>query len=121
MGEKVPPIDSWMPPYDSGTYYSFQHYGASVLGRLFSVDIGTAYNLSFALLHDNEEPKVKDAPLAVPILAAKGDLLEHWITPVAGEPLTFRTSGTRGEQVTLKPLNESWQRFNIYFQVSSQA
>jgi hypothetical protein len=51
MGEKVPPMDSWMPPYDSGTYYSFQHYGASVLGRLFSVDIGTAYNLSFALLH----------------------------------------------------------------------
>jgi hypothetical protein len=51
MGEKVPPTDSWLPPYDSGTYYSFQHYGASVLGRLFSVDIGTAYNLSFALLH----------------------------------------------------------------------
>jgi uncharacterized protein DUF2298 len=51
MGEKVPPIDSWMPPYDSGTYYSFQHYGASLLKRLFSVDIGTAYNLSFALLH----------------------------------------------------------------------
>lgn len=50
MGEKVPPIDSWLPPYDSGTYYSFQHYGASVLERLFSVDIGTAYNLSFALL-----------------------------------------------------------------------
>jgi hypothetical protein len=51
MGEKVPPTDSWMPPFDSGTYYSFQHYGASVLKRLFSVDIGTAYNLSFALLH----------------------------------------------------------------------
>jgi hypothetical protein len=75
--------------------------------------------LSFALLHNNEEPKVKEAPLAVPVLAAKGDTLEHWITPVAGEPLTFRASGTRGEEVTLKPLNESWQRFNVYFQVSS--
>jgi hypothetical protein len=50
LGEKVPATDSWMPPYDSGGYYSFQHYGASVLKRLFSVDIGTALNLSFALL-----------------------------------------------------------------------
>ncbi len=31
-------------------YYSFQHYGASVLTRLFSVDIGTGYNLAFAVL-----------------------------------------------------------------------
>jgi hypothetical protein len=50
LGEKVPPTDSWMPPYDSGGYYSFQQYAASVLKRLFSVDIGTALNLSFALL-----------------------------------------------------------------------
>jgi len=50
MGEKVPPTDVWMPPYDNAAYYSFQHYGASVLTRLFSVDIGTGYNLAFVLL-----------------------------------------------------------------------
>jgi DUF1680 family protein len=91
-------------------------YGPIVLAGQFPMG-----ELSFALLHNNEEPKVKDAPLAVPVLAAKGDTLEHWITPVDGEPLTFRTSGTHREQVTLKPLNESWQRFNVYFQVASSA
>jgi hypothetical protein len=50
MGEKVPPTDMWMPPYNRAGYYSFQHYGASLLIRLFSVDIGTGYNLAFALL-----------------------------------------------------------------------
>ena len=50
MGDKVPPTDIWMPPYDRAGYYSFQHYGASVLTRLFSVDIGTGYNLGFAVL-----------------------------------------------------------------------
>jgi hypothetical protein len=50
LGEKLPATDCWMPPYDSGGYYSFQHYGASILKRLFSVDIGTALNVSFALL-----------------------------------------------------------------------
>lgn len=50
MGDKVPPTDCWMPPYNRAGYYSFQHYGASLLTRLFSVDIGTGYNLAFALL-----------------------------------------------------------------------
>jgi hypothetical protein len=74
--------------------------------------------LSFALLHENEEPKVKEAPLVVPILADKG-ALDTWITAVADEPLTFHTRGTNGEEVTLRPLNQSWQRFSVYFQVSS--
>jgi hypothetical protein len=50
MGDKVPPTDIWMPPYTRAGYYSFQHYGASVLTRLFNVDIGTGYNLAHALL-----------------------------------------------------------------------
>jgi DUF1680 family protein len=89
-------------------------YGPVVLAGQFPLG-----ELSFALLHDNEEPKVNDAPLAVPTLADKGDKLEEWIVPVAGQSLTFQTVGTRGEQVTLKPLNQSWQRFAVYFQVAS--
>jgi hypothetical protein len=50
LGSKLPAIDCWMPPYDRGGYYTFQHYGASILKRLFVVDIGTGYNLAFGLL-----------------------------------------------------------------------
>ncbi len=50
MGDKLPATDCWMPPFTRGGYYTFQHYGASIVKRLFSVDIGTGYNLGFALL-----------------------------------------------------------------------
>ena len=76
--------------------------------------------LSFNLLHENEEPNVKKAPLPVPVLAEHGNL-EEWITPVNGQPLTFRSKGTQSEEVLLKPLNQSWQRFNVYFQVAKAA
>jgi hypothetical protein len=89
-------------------------YGPVVLAGQFPLG-----QLSFNLLHKNEEPNVKAAPLAVPILADKGSRLEEWIVPVEGQRLTFRTAGTAGEEVTLKPLNDSWQRFNVYFRVSS--
>ena len=88
-------------------------YGPLVLAGQFPLG-----ELSFDLLHKNEEPKVRDAPLAVPVLAAKGDKLDEWIVPVEGQQMTFRAGGTAGEQVTLKPLNESWQRFAVYFQVA---
>ncbi len=88
-------------------------YGPVVLAGQFPLA-----QLSFDLLHKNEEPNVKAAPLAVPVLAEKGNSLEEWIKPIEGEPMTFRAVGTAGEQVTLQPLNESWQRFSVYFQVS---
>jgi hypothetical protein len=46
LGGTLPQKDSFLPPYDYGSYYSFQHYGAAILKRLFSVDLGTAYNVS---------------------------------------------------------------------------
>jgi hypothetical protein len=51
MGNKLPPVDTWCPPYDHGGYYSFQHYGASLLKRIFSLDIGTGYNMGYNLLN----------------------------------------------------------------------
>ena len=51
LGDKLPPTDVWCPPYDHGGYYSFQHYGASLLKRLFALDIGTGYNLGYYLLN----------------------------------------------------------------------
>jgi len=50
LGGTLPQIDCFLPPYDDGIYYSFQHYGAAILERLFSADLGTAYNVSFAFL-----------------------------------------------------------------------
>jgi len=51
LGDKLPPTDSWCPPYDHGGYYTFQHYGASLLKRLFSLDVGTGYNMGYTLLN----------------------------------------------------------------------
>jgi len=50
LSTTLPPKDCWLPPYDYGAYYTFQHYGADVMKRLFALDLGTAYNLSFAFL-----------------------------------------------------------------------
>ncbi len=50
LGGTLPPIDCFLPPVDYGSYYSFQQYGAAILKRLFVLDLGTAYNLSFAFL-----------------------------------------------------------------------
>jgi Uncharacterized membrane protein (DUF2298) len=51
LGDTVPPTDSWLPPYDHGGYYTFQHYGASIMKRLFNLDIGTGYNLGYTFLN----------------------------------------------------------------------
>ena len=51
LGSKLPAMDTWCPPYDHGGYYSFQHYGASLVKRLFSLDIGTGYNIGYNLLN----------------------------------------------------------------------
>ena len=49
-GTTLPPLDNWYPPHKFNFYYAFQHYAAALLGRFFGHDIGTAYNLAFALL-----------------------------------------------------------------------
>ena len=51
LGGTVPPIDTWCPPSDHSGYYTFQFYGAALLKRLFSVDIGTGYNVGYSLLN----------------------------------------------------------------------
>jgi hypothetical protein len=49
-GDTLPPLDNWNPPHVFDYYYAFQHYAAALLGRVFNLDIGLCYNLSFALL-----------------------------------------------------------------------
>jgi hypothetical protein len=87
-------------------------YGPLVLAGQFP--IGT---LDFDLLH-NQGPEITEAPAVdVPELASGGMPPDHWIKPVPGEPLTFRTAG-QSQDVTLKPINLSWQRFAVYWTVS---
>jgi hypothetical protein len=63
-------------------------------------------------------PDVQEAPpVEVPALKAAGADPSAWIKPVPDETLTFRTTGQPSD-VTLKPLNQSWQRFAVYWTVS---
>lgn len=50
MGGALPPVSTWLPPFRQCSYYSFEHYGASVLIRLFGFHLGTGFNVASALL-----------------------------------------------------------------------
>jgi hypothetical protein len=49
-GAAIPVPDAWFYPYLSTQYYSFQHYGAALMGRVLAIPPGEAYNLAFCLL-----------------------------------------------------------------------
>jgi uncharacterized membrane protein len=49
-GTRLPAPDLWLAPFYSNTYYSFQHYGAGLLGRLLGVGPGVSYHLAFCTL-----------------------------------------------------------------------
>jgi hypothetical protein len=49
-GDTIPVPDVWFYPYASTQYYSFQHYGAALMGRVLSITPGETYNLGFCLL-----------------------------------------------------------------------
>lgn len=49
-GATLPVPDVWLYPYLSTQYYSFQHYGAALMGRLLAIPTGTTYNLALCLL-----------------------------------------------------------------------
>ncbi|MGD0157949.1 MAG: glycoside hydrolase family 127 protein [Terracidiphilus sp.] len=69
-------------------------------------------------LEHRQGPEVSEAPAVdVPALKAQAALADGWIVPVPGEALTFRATGQK-QDVTLKPLNQSWQRFAVYWTVS---
>jgi uncharacterized membrane protein len=49
-GTTLPPVDNWFPPYTYSFYYSLQFYGAALLGRIFGVEVGVTYQLSFCVI-----------------------------------------------------------------------
>jgi DUF1680 family protein len=63
-------------------------------------------------------PEVLEAPtLDVPVLKSNGADPLSLIQPIPGQPLTFGVAGQNGDML-LKPLNQSWQRFAIYWKVA---
>lgn len=49
-GTTLPVPDAWYHPYLSTQYYSFQHYGAALMGRILLLPPGSAYNIGYCLL-----------------------------------------------------------------------
>jgi uncharacterized membrane protein len=49
-GTRLPPPDLWLSPFRGNCYYSFQHYGAALLGRLIGVGPGVSYHLAYCTL-----------------------------------------------------------------------
>jgi DUF1680 family protein len=98
------------PLRDDPTQRAFL-YGPLVLAGQFPRG-----QIDFDLRH-NQGPEIQELPpMKVPTLTAKGAQLSNWIRPLPGAPLTFRTVG-QTDDVTLKPLNQSWERFAVYWTV----
>jgi DUF1680 family protein len=69
-------------------------------------------------LEHNQGPEVHGAPpIEVPVLKASGADPSSWVRPVPGEALTCRAIG-QDRETDLKPLNQSWQRFAVYWTVT---
>jgi uncharacterized protein len=69
-------------------------------------------------LQHNQGPEIQELPpLKIPIFESRGLSLDEWLVPVHGDPLTFRTSG-QAQDTTLKPLNQSWERFAVYLKAT---
>ena len=99
------------PLADDRTQQAFL-YGPLVLAGQFPKS-GLAEDLEHG-----QGAEIQEAPaLDVPPLKATGADPAAWIKPVLGEALTFRATG-QVHDVTLKPLNQSWQRFAVYWTVS---
>lgn len=49
-GERLPPVDNWLPYQRLNYYYAFQHYSAALLGRLFGLGPGASLNFAAVIL-----------------------------------------------------------------------
>jgi uncharacterized protein len=74
-------------------------------------------------LEHNQGPEVHEAPgLAIPALKSNGPAPlsrdpVSLIRPIPGETLAFRVADQESD-IVLKPLNQSWQRFAVYWKVN---
>jgi hypothetical protein len=50
LGERLPPLDHWLPYQKLDYYYTLQHYSAALLGRIFGLGPGLSFNLAAVIL-----------------------------------------------------------------------
>jgi DUF1680 family protein len=99
------------PLRDDPTQAAFL-YGPLVLAGQFPRG-----QIDFDLQH-NQGPEIQELPpIRIPTLVALHSEPANWIKPVVGQPLVFRTTG-QAQDVILKPINQCWERFAVYFTVS---
>ena len=73
------------------------------------------HNLDSDLLH-KQGPELEEAPeCPVPMLQSNRLALDQMLKREPSEPLTFRH---QFQDILFKPLNQSWDRFGVYFTVS---
>ena len=98
------------PLRDDSTKQAFL-YGPIVLaGQFPRGDIPSDFE------HTQGPELAEVAPRTIPNLKVHGTNLEDWIQPERGMPLQFRTIGQH-QNVVLKPLNQSWDRFAVYWTI----
>ena len=67
-----------------------------------------------ALMH-KQGPKIDEvSPLRVPSVVTSGRPLETIVKPVNDAPLTYVTT-RQPQNITFRPLNQSWERFAVYW------
>jgi uncharacterized membrane protein len=49
-GTKLPPVDYWLPYQRLDYYYTFQHYSAALLGRIFGLGPGASFTFASIIL-----------------------------------------------------------------------
>ena len=99
------------PMCDDPTKQAFL-YGPIVLAGQFPRG-----EIPFEFEHTQAPELGEFMPFKAPDFKARGEKPEDWIQPVAGKPLHFRTRG-QSQDVTLKPLNQIWERFAVYWTVT---
>ena len=69
-------------------------------------------------LQHNQGPEIQETPPArVPTLSSRGKPVEALLEHVPGQTLAFQANG-QSDTITLIPLNESWERFAVYWTVT---
>ena len=50
VGESLPAMDRWLPPFDLGFHHGFQHYAAGLMGRWLRINPEMSFHFGFCAL-----------------------------------------------------------------------